>query len=347
MLFNLHIGMARVNQGMVPGYSSVVFLYLQKMDFGRIDHIEAIDFSLPPDDSITNGLWQQLQAGPLPAQAIQLYVGGTGWGQKNWIGKVYPKGTKDKDFLAHYVRQFNGIELNTLFYGLQPREVISRWASLAGPGFRFCPKFSNTISHQRQLQQTRQETDLFLDHMQSFGDRLGYSFLQLSDRFAPNRAQLLQAYVRDLPRDFRTCVELRHEDWFAPPHRHAGESASTAVADTWQSFRESGIGTVITDTPGRRDCLHMRLTAPVAFIRFVGNNGHSTDFPRIDAWADRIRTWIDKGLREIYFFVHCPEELNTPELCRYAVEQFNSKCGTALIPPKLFNEGPGTNLSLF
>lgn len=324
------------------------------MDFGRLDHIDKVDFSLPPDDDMTNGLWQALKAGSEPAQAVQLYVGCTGWGLKNWIGKVYPRGTKDKDFLAHYVRQFNCIELNTLFYNLQPKEVISRWAAVAGPGFRFCPKFSNTISHLRQLLQVEHETGLFIDHMQSFGDRLGYSFLQLSDRFAPSQADAVQAYVRDLPRDFRTCIELRHEDWFGSrspvnypsPAKGVG-AGSSAVSDTWQLFREQGIGTVITDTPGRRDCLHMRLTAPVAFIRFVGNSLHPTDFPRIDAWADRIRTWIDKGLREVYFFVHSHEELYAPELCRYAVEQFNKKCGTALKPPRLLNEGPGSNLSLF
>ena len=81
----------------------------------------------------------------------------------------------------------------------------------------------------------------------------------------------------------------------------------------------------------------MKLTTPLAFIRFVGNNMHPTDFTRIDSWVERIKTWIDKGLKEIYFFIHNHEELNSPELCKYAIEQFNKRCNTKLKVPELLN----------
>lgn len=343
------------------------------MEFGKVTHVEAVDFSLPPDDEMTDAMLKSLT--PSTDAPLHIHVGCTQWGNKEWVGKIYPKGAKDKDFLTHYVRQFNCIELNTLFYNLQPRSTIERWASVAGEGFRFCPKFSNTISHTKQLKNTRQETDLFIDHVQSFGPSLGYSFLQLSDSFGPDRADLLQDYLRQLPRDFHVCVELRHGNWYAcrqrmpiedkprpaeasmamhGHHSGIGDTASghtgtqqTAVDNTWNVFRDLGVGTVITDTAGRRDCLHMRLTAPVAFIRFVGNNGHPTDFSRIDAWTDRLKTWVDQGLREVYFFLHSPHELHAPDLARYAVQQFNRTCGTALKPPRLFNEDQPTNLTLF
>jgi uncharacterized protein YecE (DUF72 family) len=240
--------------------------------------------------------------------------------------------------------------------------VIARWASLTDGHFRFCPKFSNSISHLRQLSNAEKETDLFIDHVQSFGASLGPSFLQLSDRFDPGGASILQKYARQLPRDFKACIELRQEDWFAYPAatRNSAPSAASAstrsstpftpfsasVADTWELFRELGVGTVITDTSGRRDVLHMKLTAPFAFIRFVANNLHPTDFPRIDSWADRIKTWIDKGLKEIYFFIHSHDEENTPELARYAVEEFSRKCGLNLRPPQIRGDS-ATELSLF
>jgi uncharacterized protein YecE (DUF72 family) len=280
--------------------------------------------------------------GTVETAPLRFYVGGTGWGQPHWVGKVYPMGTKPKDFLVRYGRQFNSIELNALWYNLQPKSVIEKWAAQVDTKFRFCPKVSNTISHELQLENAAHDTGLFVDHMQSFGITLGPSFLQLSERFDPRRAHILQDYLRILPRDFRACVELRHEDWFGDA------AASAATRETWDMFYEYGIGTVITDTPGRRDVLHMRLTAPFAFIRYVGNSLDPTDFVRIDAWADRIRTWIGKGLREVYFFVHDHEERFSPELCGYAIEQFNLKCGTELKPPRLLNaEPPATNLTLF
>lgn len=258
------------------------------------------------------------------------YVGGTGWGQTKWLGKVYPLGTRPKDFLSHYVRQFNSIELNALWYNLQPKPVIGRWAELAGPDFRFCPKFSNTISHERLLEGAERDTELFVEHMRCFGVTLGPAFLQLPETFGPGRAGMLHAFLRGLPRDFRTCVELRHEGWFG----------TAAVRETWELMEALGIGAVITDTPGRRDVLHMRLTAPVAFIRFVGNNLHPTDFERIDEWGERLSSWIDKGLREVYFFMHDHEEMFSPELCAYAVEVFNRRVGAGLKPPQLIREEP-------
>ena len=311
------------------------------MEFGKVPRVEEVDFTLPPDDGMTHELLKSLVKGK--DETLRLHVGCTQWGNKEWIGKIYPKGTKDKDFLAAYVKQFNCIELNTLFYNLQPRSVIERWASVAGEGFRFCPKFSNTISHTRQLKNVQQETGLFIDHVQSFGPTLGYSFLQLSDGFGPDRADVLLDYARQLPRDFRSCVELRHENWFA-----GGASPRLpGVQSVWNTFRELGVGAVITDTAGRRDCLHMKLTAPVAFIRFVANNLHPTDFPRIDAWADRLKSWIDGGLREIYFFLHSSHELYAPDLVRYAVERFNKTCGTDLKPPRILTDDQPKNLKLF
>ncbi|HMH21723.1 MAG TPA: DUF72 domain-containing protein [Puia sp.] len=336
------------------------------MEFGKTARTETVDFTLPPDDPITDEMLAGLN--PSAAGPVRIHVGCAIWGRKDWVGKVYPQGAKERDFLSYYVRQFNTIELNTLFYSLQPKEVIGRWASLAGSDFRFCPKFSNTISHLRQLRNVEKETELFIDHMHCFGASLGPSFLQLSDRFAPSEASLLQEYARRLPRDFRACIELRQEDWFPQrPHRPSAASRvsssgmashippfdtmdPSAVRDTWRTFLELGIGTVITDTSGRRDVLHMKLTAPVAFIRFVGNSGLPTDYTRVDAWVGRIGTWIDKGLRDIYFFVHNHEERNSPELCKYAIEKFNERCGLDLAPPQLEEEsqqGPADQLSLF
>ncbi|MEP7258060.1 MAG: DUF72 domain-containing protein, partial [Flavitalea sp.] len=234
-----------------------------------------------------------------------------------------------KDFLSFYTKNFNSIELNALFYNLQPKKVIESWALTASSDFRFCPKFSNVISHLHQLRNAEADTDKFMDHMQSFGNKLGYSFLQLSDKFGINRAGIIQEYLEKLPKDFNTCLELRHPDWF---------TSNKVVDETFDLLRESKIGTVITDTSGRRDCLHMKLTAPVAFIRYVGNNLHPTDFPRIDSWVDRIHEWIEKGLREIYFFIHNHEERNTPVIAQYAIEQFNKKCRLSLKVPRLLSD---------
>jgi len=89
----------------------------------------------------------------------------------------------------------------------------------------------------------------------------------------------------------------------------------------------------IEDASGRRDCVHMRLTTPEAFIRFVGNGLHPTDYTRIDSWIQRIKSWKQQGIRTVYFFMHQHEELHSPELCKYVIQQLNKHCGTSIPEP--------------
>jgi uncharacterized protein YecE (DUF72 family) len=310
------------------------------VEFGKVQYIDNIDFSLPPDDPETSALWQRMADRVEASKGLlRVYVGGTEWGRAGWVGNVYPIGTKSGDFLKMYARQFDTVELNTLFYGLQSPAVIQRWAAAVGEGFRFCPKFPEVISHKSQLAGAGKDTDEFIERVGYLEGRLGPSFLQLSERFGPERAGVLQDYVRRLPPDFRVAVELRHEGWFG--------AAGAALRETWEQFRQLGVGTVITDVAGRRDVLHMRLTAPFAFIRFVTNGLHPTDYVRADAWVRRIKSWAAKGLREVYLFVHSPGELTSPDMMGYIIGQLNEQCGTKIRMPQLVNGGQAGNLSLF
>jgi len=313
------------------------------MEFGKVSNIDNIDFTLPPDDPVTGRLWEQLNAKP----PLRVRVGGTEWGRASWLGRVYPKGTKSKDFLTSYAKQFSTVEGNTLYYGLQLPATIERWASMTGDDFRFCPKFLETISHKQQLVDSAADTAAFIGSVRHFGPRLGPAFLQLSEGFGPDRALVLQNYLRSLPRDFRVCVELRHPDWFRPFASLRSGSFGEPVADTFDLFRELGVGTVITDVAGRRDVLHMRLTTPVAFIRFVTNGLHPIDYKRADAWADRLAAWAARGLEEVYFFVHSPEEQTSPEMMAYVIGKFNERLGAGLTVPNLANGGQAETLSLF
>jgi uncharacterized protein YecE (DUF72 family) len=318
------------------------------MEFGKVQHIDNIDFMLPPDDPVTERLWQRLKDKPI--RPLRIHVGGTEWGRVSWVGSVYPQGTKSKDFLTWYARQLNTVELNTVFYGLPSAETVRRWAGAVDEAFQFCPKFPEAISHRQVLKGVSTETEAFVGRMQAFGSRLGPAFLQLSDRFGPDQAGALQQYVRRLPQGFQVCVELRSEEWFrkggAVTDGDAG-SGSSAVRDTYLQLLESGVGTVITDVSGRRDVLHMRLTTPVAFIRFVTNSLHPTDYQRADAWIDRIGVWAARGLSAVYLFVHSPEELTSPEMMRYIISRMNERYGLKMPVPNLVNGGRPGNLTLF
>lgn len=68
--------------------------------------------------------------------------------------------------------------------------------------------------------------------------------------------------------------------------------------------------------------LHMRLTGPEAFVRYVGAN-HPTDVERLDEWIVRIKKWRKEGLQKLYFFVHQNIEEASPLLATHFIKELN------------------------
>lgn len=288
------------------------------MEFGRVtpEELEALDFTLPPDAAITA---EVLKKGK--RKKPRILIGCAKWGRKDWVGKIYPEKTKEADFLAHYSHHFNCIELNATFYKLPSKSQTAIWKNKVGDDFLFCPKVSRSISHIRRLKNAREITDRFIDGLSGFGTTLGPVFLQPNPQMGPKTLETMIEFIEDFPKDLGLFLELRHEDWF---------TNNDAFDQLCQTLRSNKRGTVITDASGRRDCLHMRLTTPEAFIRFVGNGLHPTDYTRIDSWVDRIKIWMDSGVETVYFFMHQHEELHSPELCRYLIKKLNSVCKTSI-----------------
>ena len=98
-------------------------------------------------------------------------------------------------------------------------------------------------------------------------------------------------------------------------------------------LEENGISNVITDTAGRRDLLHMRLTTPSAFIRYTGAN-HASDYARLDDWVERLVQWAKLGIEEIDFFVHQNMEVESPLLAAYFIEKVNQRLGLSIPVPR-------------
>jgi len=291
------------------------------MDFGKVESedLNAIDFTLPPDAAGTTALLKKSKK-----STPQIFVGCAKWGRKDWIGKIYPEKTKEADFLKHYAKHFNCIELNATFYRIPTVAQISGWKEKVGKDFQFSPKFTDKISHIKRLKDAEEYTSMFLEGIAAFKENLGPVFLQLPPNFPPKNFEVMRDFLKTLPKDISVFVELRSPKWFEP-----AESEKV-----FAMLEENKIGSVITDASGRRDCVHMRLTTPTAFIRFVGNGLHPTDYKRIDDWVSRISTWMKSGIEKIYFFMHQHEELHSPELCKYTIEQLNAKCGTNIPVPK-------------
>ena len=299
------------------------------MEFGRVQESElsGVDFTLPGDPGFNKKILRDgRETNP------KVYVGCAKWGRAEWVGKIYPPKTKEKEFLNQYVEHYNSIELNATHYKIYGQLAIQKWALKAREkDFMFCPKMFQGVTHRGSLKGKHFLLNEFLRGVAAFEKNLGPIFIQLSDRFSPKRKNELFDFLKSLPTDLQFFLEVRHPHWF---------SKEEIREELFLTLREINIGAVITDTAGRRDCAHMYLTIPKTFIRFVGNSLHESDFPRIHDWVDRIKYWLDNGMKEVYFFIHMHDEATSPELSSYVIDRLNKICGLNLTRPKFITPCP-------
>jgi len=295
------------------------------MKFGSTETPEFIDFTLPKDHLDTAVVLSKLEKKTSP----NIFVGCAKWNRKD-LKNFYPRGTKDE--LIYYSSQFNSIELNATFYRIFPAAQYEKWYDKTPENFKFFPKVANDISHLRRLNDAIYPfIDRYLEVTSNLKDKLGTIFLQMHTNFGPKNWDRVVRFVEYWPKEFPLSMEFRHTDWF---------NDEKVAQELYHLLEENNISNTLVDTAGRRDIMHMRLTNNEAFVRYVGAN-HETDYARLDAWVDKLADWNEKGLNNIYFFVHQNMELASPLLSAYFIDKLNKKMGTELqIPKTLHNTAP-------
>jgi uncharacterized protein YecE (DUF72 family) len=290
--------------------------------FGKLESIEELkdlSWDMPPA-SIE---WEQSSNG-----SLKIYSGGTMWTIRPWRGKVYPEKDPMRTWPEHYGKQFRTLEFNATHYRIYSPEKMSQWADAMPEGFLFCPKFPAIISHYRRFANCDGPTDDFIDGLLALGKKLGPAFLQLPPHYAPKHSEKLLTYLRNWPRELKMAIEFRHPEWF-----EGGEQAE----EVWGELSKLGIGAVISDTAGRRDALHMRITAPFLLVRFGGYDGHRSDEVRLRVWAKKISELAKKGLKSFHLLVHTTDSIHTPETCIKFSELVKEECGIDIGAPTLYS----------
>lgn len=288
------------------------------MKFGQVSNPEEIDFSLPdtPPETI------ELLGSHNNNLPIEVSVGCAKWNRKDLKG-FYPRGTKDE--LSYYSRQFNSIEMNATYYNSPTKEQVKTWKNKTPADFKFFPKIPQSISHYRRLKDTDELVSAFVDSTVFFEEKLGMAFLQMHENFKPKDFDRLEHFLTTFPKGYPLAVEVRNEAWFSDPNYSK---------QYYSLLEKTGKTNVLVDTAGRRDMLHMRLTTPTAFVRYVGAN-HPTDYDRLLDWVRVIKEWKLAGLQKLYFFVHQNIEEESPLLAAHFIQHLNKEIGTGLkIPNK-------------
>lgn len=278
------------------------------MKFGKVDDPSLVDFSLPSSAPQTYDVLKSAATN----EPFEVYIGCAKWNRADLKG-FYPKGTKDE--LEYYAKQFNSIELNATYYNTPSKDQILKWKEKTTPNFKFFPKITQSISHYSRLLNTDQKVMAFTDAVAMLEEKLGMIFLQMHENFKPKDFDRLAHFLQTFPKGFPLAVEVRNEEWFADP---------TIFNQYCELLELTNKTNIIVDTAGRRDMLHMRLTSPVAFVRYVSANDDS-DEKRLNEWLDVIADWRANGLQQLYFFIHQNLELESPMIATQFIKKVNSR----------------------
>jgi len=254
---------------------------------------------------------------------VNFYLGCAVWSYKDWVGNLYPPKSQPRDFLNLYSRRFTTVEGNTTFYAIPNAETIANWVSQTPQGFKFCPKLHRQVTHQGLLTPRIRDAINFLERISGLGDRLGTTFIQLPPSYSPE-------YLTDLTEFLHVCsqfglklaLEVRHGDWFKPQHRQRLNSLLIKL----------NIVKVLLDTRPIYNCpddpqigsprkkpqlpLQQEIIGDIAFIRFISHPDRKYNQTYLQQWTNCLHTWLNQG-KTIYFFVHCPQEVRSPDTAKY------------------------------
>ena len=253
---------------------------------------------------------------------MNFYLGCAVWSYKEWVGNLYPPKSKPTDFLNLYSRRFTTVEGNTTFYAIPSPETIQKWVAQTPAEFKFCPKLNRQITHQGLLSPQVDKAIAFLERMSGLGDRLGTIFIQLPPSYSPQYWDDLTEFLTICSKsNLSLALEVRHLDWFKPKHSDRLNLLLTKL----------NVARVLLDTRPIYNCpddpqINSRRKKPklplqkivinnVAFIRFISHPNLQYNHSYLEQWANHINDWISQE-KAIYFFVHCPEEIHSPQTAK-------------------------------
>ena len=297
------------------------------------------------------------QPSQLGRRSSDFRIGCAVWAFKDWVGSFYPSGSKATDFLRLYGDRMRCVEGNTTFYSVPAAAMVQRWVEHTPADFRFCPKLPRTVTHNGPLMAQLPVALSFLRRMQGLGSRLGPLMAQLPPSYSPAAIDDLAEFLTAWPRQTAPiAVEVRHIEWFQ----------EKPAAQLTALLTRLGVGRVLLDTrpiyaweaqgdadpqilSNRRKPkvpLQPVVTADFAIVRYISHPRLLRNQDYLAGWVEQVDEWL-RQKKQVYFFVHCPMEVESPDIARYFQTQLES--ANVPVPPLPWNQlaQPPDQLTLF
>ncbi len=144
----------------------------------------------------------------------KIYIGCSGFYNNDWKGSLYPEDAKSKEFLILYSQQFNSVEINSTFYRKPTAKTLIKWFDETPVDFKFFIKIPKTISHEKRLENCKEEITEFCNHIEAnLKEKLAGFLYQFPPSFK-NKDENLKIILENLDYRFLNVIEFRHESWW-------------------------------------------------------------------------------------------------------------------------------------
>lgn len=205
------------------------------------------------------------------------YIGTMGFSYKDWAGSFYPPGVNARDYLVHYSRVFNAVEIDSTFYGIPKPSSIVRWRDQSPGEFKICVKVPRSITHEAGLVDTQREMDSFIQAIAPLGEKIGVILIQFPPSFDLSKRGVFEEFLKNLPKTHLFAVEFRHRSWYIPQTRDL--------------LKESAVCWAASEYPGVPK--EVEMTTEIIFVRLVGQHGRfrAHDREQIDVSPQLKRWW--------------------------------------------------------
>ncbi len=211
---------------------------------------------------------------------MRAYLGTSGWHYHDWVGPVYPREQKEREWLANYSRIFNFTNINVTFYQKRIREgLVKRWYKETPPNFKFVIKANQEFTHRRSF--NAQEFSQWTEQFQDLQEKLLGFLLQFPQ--SVRRSKQLISAIKQVQCNSLVFVEFRDKSWYFPPTEI--DPAILVIPDTPR----------ISTLPGRATSIGLN-AQNIVFIRLHGRN--------------RFKWYNHEEARERYDYYYPPPEIS-------------------------------------
>lgn len=200
----------------------------------------------------------------------KILIGTSGFSYEDWIGPVYPAGTKKDEMLSYYSRElgFNIVELNFTYYK-QPVSIgMERMLKSVPDGFTFVVKAHESMTHKirggdSSFIRDEGAFETFLNGVAPLAEsgRLKCVLAQFPMKLQRNRDTVDHLkWFADQLKTVRLVMEFRNRSWVSQ--------------STFDLLKGLGVGYCVVDEPDLPDLVPFTpvFTANPAYFRFHGRN---------------------------------------------------------------------------